>query len=103
MNVVGHDTPCKQFVSQAVKMQKIFFSNFSDARISQQTIAQAAIKICFEFCAPFADAFNLQQVPPFNASRCGHGILQSKGNELNEIREIAVWKVTAYVPAEEAE
>lgn len=46
---------------------------------------------------------NFQQMFPFGVAGDGHGIVQSERDQLRKIGKIAMWHITAFVPAKEAQ
>src|SRR6516162_8396672 len=84
-------------------MEQCLFSYFCDALISQQTIAKSTIQILLQLLSLFPVVFDFQQALPFSATACGHGIGQSKGDQLSQSREIAMGKKATFMPAKKAQ
>ena len=103
MDVIRHHAPRQQFVTLLVKEQQRVLAEFRDARIAQQTLDRATVQVFLQLRPPLTHIFNLQQMLPLAPSRGGHGIGETKRDELDETGEIAVRQIPALMPAEEAE
>jgi hypothetical protein len=102
MHMVRHHAPGPELVALAVEEEERVFAEFSDARIAQMTGPDAPVEIAFQLGATLPDVFDLQQMLPLAAPRLGHGVGQSKGDELGQVGKVAVGQIPAFMPAEES-
>ena len=103
MDMIGHDRPGEQFVMRIVELQHRLFGDQRDPPVPQMAPSNALVQVRLELGPLFPGIFDCQQMLPFTASRFGHGIPQTKGDELNQTWIVAVWQIAALVPAQETQ
>ena len=72
-----------------------------DFWLTKPAFATAAVEISFELLAAFAIVFEMKAGFPFGTATGGHGVMETKGDELHDAGRVVVRQITACVPAEE--
>ena len=84
------------------KLTEIILHQLCDAWAAQVTFAMALIEIRLEQLPSLKIFLNLREMLPLGAQRLREAVSEMKGHKLSEPRFIAMWQVTAFVPAAEA-
>jgi len=100
--MIRHYDPGAQFVTLTVKEAESVFGQRRDVRSAQMTFAPALVEIGFELLASFAVVLDFPECGPLGAEGGREGIGQAKSDELGQTRLVAMWQVTALVPAAKA-
>jgi hypothetical protein len=93
VNVIRHDAPGEQAISQAIVMPPILLYDLCQARLAQGTVAVAAIEVGFNLPLLLQFVLKLQESFPLAATRGGHSVGQPIANELLGSRRIEMWQM----------
>lgn len=99
VDVVRHHNPRAQVVALAMIKPEGVIHQLRNLRPAELTRAVALVQPGFELKVTLAVILDLEQRGPLGAQRGGIGVRQMEGDELGQPRFVAVWKVSAFVPA----
>ncbi len=97
--MVWHNRPRPKLITLVGKSSEILLHQAGDFWASQMTVAPPAIKICFDLFSLLSIVFYLKELPPFGAESGRETVRKAEGDELCQARLVAMWQVTALMPA----
>ena len=102
MDVVRHDDPRPQLVSDAVKQPQGVRDQRGNLRLPEMRFAATLIEVGFKFCPALPVVFDLPEMFPFGTERFRKAVGEAECHELREPWLIAMRQITALVPTAEA-
>ena len=82
MNVIRHHHPSLRPVALTVEIQQGGFNQLRRLRIAEMARAMAFVQVGFDLCQPVEVILNGEEGGPCGPTGDGHGVGQSKGEEL---------------------
>lgn len=102
MNVVGHNHPRPQFIILSIPETERIFNDLCDFRSLEMASSPPLVQVSLQLNSPLTVVFDFQQRFPFGTQLFRERIGESKGDELNQPRFVAVRKITLLVPAQKS-